>query len=304
MRRLLVIATAAAAAAAAAAGPAAAQPDPKFVFGKPEEVEKVKDVEWSALGEAGLVVTAGNSETVTVSAVFKASRKTGRNKLAVEGSATYARSGVRVLEDLNGNGTVDSEDEIRTQTTTTAETFAGKIRYDRFLTGSNSLFVAALASRDVPAGKEAVLGAQLGYSRRLYKTRRHEAVAELGYDFAHEDLALGEGVSIHSARVFGGYKGELTAGTTIEASAEALTNLIEIELPTMRDGRIGRDTRLNTRLAATSKIGESLAIQTSLELKYDHRPGPLAIKNLTMGFVPEASRLDTIVKASLIYTFL
>jgi hypothetical protein len=305
MRRSIIAAPAIAAAlTAASAGPASAQPDPKFVFGKPEEVEKVKQVEWSALGEAGLVVTAGNSETVTVSAGLKLSRKTGKNKLAAEGSVTYARSGVRVLADGNANGTVDNEDEIRTESTTTAETFAGKLRYDRFLTRSNSLFVAALASRDVPAGKEAVLGAQAGYSRQLYKTKRHEAVAELGYDYAHEDLTLGEGASIHSVRVFGGYKGELTAGTAIEASAELLTNLVEVKLPTMKDGRVGRDTRLNTRLAASSKIGGSLAIQTSLELKYDHRPGPLAIKNLAMGFVPEASRLDTILKASLIYTFL
>jgi hypothetical protein len=161
-----------------------------------------------------------------------------------------------------------------------------------------------LASRDLPAGKEAVIGAQLGYSRRLYKSKRHEAVAELGYDFAHEDLTVGDGVSIHSARLFSGYKGELATGTSVEASAEVLTNLIEVTLPTMKDGGIGRDTRINTRLAASSKIGKSLAIQMSLELKYDHRPGPLAIKNLAMGFVPEASRLDTTMKASLIYTFL
>jgi hypothetical protein len=48
----------------------------------------------------------------------------------------------------------------------------------------------------------------------------------------------------------------------------------------------------------------NLAFQTSVEAKYDHRPGPLGIKNLAMGFVPEASKLDTIMKASFIYTFL
>jgi len=37
--------------------------------------------------------------------------------------------------------------------------------------------------------------------------------------------------------------------------------------------------------------------------KYDNRPGPLGVKNLAPGFVPEASSLDTIMKASLIYTF-
>ena len=82
---------------------------------------------------------------------------------------------------------IDNDGEITSQTTVTAETLAGRLRYDRFLTEHNSLFVAALASRDVPAGKDAVLGAQLGYSRQLYKTETAEAVAEFGYDYSHED---------------------------------------------------------------------------------------------------------------------
>jgi Protein of unknown function, DUF481 len=278
--------------------------NPKFEFGKAGELEKVKDVEWSVLAHAGFVATAGNSETISISAGLRAARKTGKNKLAAEGSVTYARAALRVLDDMNGNGLVDNEDEILTQTTITAETLASKLRYDRFLTRSGSVFVAALASRDLPAGKEAVLGAQVGYSRRLYKTKRHEAVAELGYDLSREDLVVGDPVAIHSARAFGGYKGVLITGTSLEASAELLTNLFEVTLPTGKDGRIGRDTRLNARVAIASKLGKHLAIQTSLELRYDHRPGPLRIKHLAPGFVPEAAPLDTIMKASLIYTFL
>jgi hypothetical protein len=70
-------------------------------------------------------------------------------------------------------------------------------------------------------------------------------------------------------------------------------------------GEFGYDyTRLNLKVAISAKIGLNLAFQTSVEAKYDHRPGPLGIKNLAMGFVPEASKLDTIMKASFIYTFL
>ncbi|HLL26006.1 MAG TPA: DUF481 domain-containing protein, partial [Kofleriaceae bacterium] len=163
------------------------------------------------------------------------------------------------------------------------------------------LFVAALASRDKPAGKEKTLGAQLGYSRQLYKTKFTEAVAELGYDFSREDLTAGDSLSIHSARAFVGYKSELTEGTTVDASLEALTNLNEETLPTGADGGPGKDTRLIAKVGVSAKIGKNLAVQTSIELKYDHRPGPLPIKNLAPGFVPEASSLDTMVKASLIY---
>ena len=289
------------AALAAAASSAHAQPTPKFEFGKADEVAKVKDVEWNAQAEAGLVFTTGNAETTTISAGIKAARKTGFNKLSIEGSLTYAKSGARVLRDNNGNGLIDDESEITTQDTVTAETYAAKARYDRFLTAHNSLFVAILASRDRPAGKDAVYGAQAGYSRQLHKSKTAEAVAEIGYDFSREDLVAGNSLSIHSARAFLGYKAEMTEGTTLDASLEALTNLNEETLPTMKDGRIGRDTRLNGRVAISSKIGKNLAVQTSIELKYDHRPGPLPIKGLAMGFVPEASKLDTIMKASLIY---
>src|SRR6188768_3969565 len=82
--------------------------DPKFEYGKSEEVKDVKDVEWIAAAEAGLVFTTGNSETTTVTGGLKASRKTGKNKLALEGSAAYAKSGLRVLLDQNGNGTIDN----------------------------------------------------------------------------------------------------------------------------------------------------------------------------------------------------
>lgn len=278
--------------------------NPKFEFGKAEEVAKVKGTEYEASAEAGIVFTTGNSETTTFTAGAKASRKTGKNKLSAEGSITYARSGIRVLEDLNGNGEVDNIDEIRTESTTTAQALAIKVRYDRFLTEFNSLFVAALASRDLPAGKENVLGAQLGYSRQLYKSKTAEAVGEFGYDYAHEDLVAGDAVQIHSARAFVGFKADLTEGATFETSVEALTNLNHETLPTRTFGAdFGEDTRVNFKAAVSAKIGKSTSVQTSIEAKYDNRPAPLSIKGLAMNFVPEASKLDTIMKASFIYTF-
>lgn len=301
MRRLWFVA--ALLAPSAMSSVALAQTNPKFEFGKSEEVEKVKEVEWTAAAEAGIVFTTGNSETTTATAGLKASRKTGQNKLAFEGSLTYARSALRVLDDQNGNGTIDNEDEIVSESTTTAETLAGKVRYDRFLTKHNSLFIAALGSRDKPAGKDAVVGGQVGYSRQLYKTEKHEVVGEIGYDFSYEDLVVGDSVSIHSARGFAGYKGELATGTTVDASVEALTNIAEVDLPNNKDGGFGQDTRINGKLAISAKIGKNLAVQTAVEAKYDHRPGPLAIKNITPDVVIEATELDTIMKASLIYSF-
>lgn len=284
-----------------AASPAAAQ---KFEYAKFDDVKDVKDVEWKATAEAGIVLTTGNSETITATGGIKASRKTGKNKLTLDASGAYAKSGLYVLEDLNGNGTIDDESEITTVDTVTAETLAGKIRYDRFLTDLNSLFIAALASRDIPAGKQVVFGGQAGYSRSLYKSEAALTVAELGYDFSHENLvAPGPGMSIHSLRAFVGHKATMTPGADLDASAELLTNMNTVTMPTGQDGGPLQDTRINVKIAISAKLGQNLAFQTALEAKYDHLPGPLGVKNLAMGFTPEASRLDTIMKGSLIYTF-
>lgn len=278
--------------------------DPKFEFGKAEDVAKVKGTEYEASAEAGVVFTTGNSETTTITAGAKASRKTGKNKVSAEGSVTYARSSLRVIDDLNGNGTIDNTDEIKTEASTTAEAFALKARYDRFLTEFNSLFIAGLVSRDLPAGKESVIGAQAGYSRRLYKSKTAEAVGEFGYDYSHEDLVAGDAIDIHSARVFAGMKADMTEGATFETSGEVLTNLNHEDLPTRTKGAdIGRDTRVNFKAAISAKLGKRASVQTSIEAHYDNRPAPANIKGLAMGFVPEASKLDTMMKASFIYTF-
>jgi hypothetical protein len=207
------------------------------------------------------------------------------------------------LLDRNGNGMIDDESEITTADLVTANTLAGKLRYDRFLTPLNSLYIAALAGRDVPAGKEFVAGGQIGYSRSLRKTATSQTLAELGYDFSREDLVTGDPVAIHSLRGFIGHKAALTAGTDLDASIEGLTNLNTLTLPTGKDGGALKDTRVNAKLAISAKIGVNLAFQSSIEMKYDHRPGPLAVKPLAMGFVPEAADLDTVMKATFIYTF-
>src|SRR5690242_21471662 len=83
---------------------------------------------------------------------------------------------------MNGNGMIDNPGEIVTAESVTTEMLQGRLRYDRFLTGYNSVYIAALASRDTPAGKKLAAGGQVGYSRRLYKSktsRSEEHTSEL-----------------------------------------------------------------------------------------------------------------------------
>src|SRR5207302_1903786 len=118
-------------------------------------------------------------------------------------------------------------------------------------------------------------------------------VAEIGYDYSREKPVTGDGISIHSVRVFLGNKTALTEGTTLEASGELLSNLNRETLPTGQDGGAFEDTRFNGRVAISAKISKNLAAQTSIDVHYDHRPSPLVVKNfmLAKGFVPPAQSL-------------
>ncbi len=284
-----------------AAAPAYAG-DPKFEYGKSEELKDVKDVEWNATAEVGVVFTTGNSETTTITGAAKAARKAGDNKFSAELSGAFAQTGVRQLDDLNGNGLIDNEGEIDTVTTTSSKNLTGKVRYDRFLTTYNSLYIAALASTDEPAGKELVFGGQAGYSRQFFKSEHHEVVGEGGIDYSREKLISGDPLSIISARLFAGYKGELSTATALDASVEALINLNSLETPTGHCDAL-EDTRINGHLGVTSKLSQSLSFSTSLDVRFDNRPAPLKIDKLAPDYVPESSQYDTIMKASLIYSF-
>jgi hypothetical protein len=96
----------------------------KFEYGKYDDVKHVKTVEWKATAEAGVVFTTGSSETLTATGGLKASRKTGNNKLELEASGAYAKAGLRVIVDRNGNGMIHNDSEIESLESLTAEMLA------------------------------------------------------------------------------------------------------------------------------------------------------------------------------------
>jgi hypothetical protein len=305
--RLRSVAAAAASLAASfavlAAAPtvAAAQPTPTFTYGKADELKDVDAVEWGATAEAGLVVTTGNSRTTTISAGAKATRKEKKNKFSGEASATYARSSNQIVSP--GADNVLSADEVNRQSVTSAEAFNLKLRYDRFLTECDSLYVAALAGADVIAGKDIVGGGQFGYARRLFKSDRHEVSGEVGYDFSYEGLSDGSSNSIHSGRLFVGYKGKLGEESSLDSSVEALLN------GNRQSADVGplEDTRATAIIALSTKITKGIALSVSFTARLDADPAPFNPPDgvmLDATNPPETAMIDTTTKASLIITLL
>lgn len=282
-------------------GQAVAQ-DPKFEYGKKEEVKKV---EWKASAQAGIIMTSGNSRTTTASAGVSASRKSGDNKFSIEGSAAYAQSDIWLAIDENMDMRI-SENEIQIAESTTSKFWLIKGRYDRFFTEHNSAFVTGRAAADEPAGKEFFGGGQIGYSRQIFKTTMHELVSEIGYDFTYEDYAaVGDAVSIHSARLFAGYKGTLSETTGFEASFEALLNLNSEDTPTGEVDPL-EDSRINGRVALTTRLSSKMSFRFAFQARFDNAPAPRAPFNVPYadGFVPLADSLDTTTEAALIVNIL
>ena len=275
--------------------------DPKFEYGKQEEVKKA---EWKASAQAGVISTTGNSRATSGGAGAKASRKAGNNKLSMEAMGAYARSSILIAVD-DGDGIIENG-EVTRSTSTTTRAWAFKGRYDRFLTKHNSLYATASVSGDKPAGKEFVGGGQFGYSRQLFKSAKHEVVAEAGYDFSYENPVVGDGVSIHSGRFFVGYEGALTKDTGLTGSLESLHNVNTLDTST---GEVSafEDTRINTTLAITTKVFEDISFRFGFTSKWDNAPSarPL-IGGLPYadGYSPLAYKHDTKTEATLIINFL
>jgi putative salt-induced outer membrane protein YdiY len=290
--------------------PAAAQ-EPKFEYGKVDEVKDVKAVEWKASAQAGLIYTTGNSRVTTFAGGANASRKAGNDKFSAEAGAAYARSNIIIGSDLDASGGL-SRGEIQEVEVTTTRQWLLKTRYDRFLTEKNSLYLTARVMADKPAGKQLVGGAQAGYSRLLFKDDRHELASEVGYDFSYENyVAPGDPVNIHSARVFAGYVGKLRTDTELSASTEALFNLNSETTPTgdvnMPTGEIDsfKDTRINSKAGLTTKLTEHISFRFGFNLKYDQAPAPRPqIGGLPYEFPALARKFDTITEAQLIINLL
>ncbi len=320
MKRLLFVLL-----AVAASRTARAQSNPSFTFAKPEDVKveanKPPPVEWKAQVKGGLMVTSGNSQTTNGTFGVLASRKEGNNKLALEGGAAYGRSNLLTPVYVDPTAAMPEIMNFERTEIVTTNNWLAKGRYDRFFTANNSGYASAQAAADKIAGKSFFGGGQIGYSRQLYKSAMHLAVAEIGYDYSYERYVQTpnktlDPVSIHSARLFAGETLKLTPETGLNASVEAFLNLNkEDKALNVSNGQPGvdafHDTRIVGKLGATTTLIKRLSIGFGFTVRYDQNPAPLPIPSGALpmssyqaGFQPFAEKVDTLTELNLIYTFL
>jgi hypothetical protein len=269
-------------------------------------------VEWKAQTKGGMLITGGNSQSKNFTVGVNASRKEGDNKLALEGGLNYGTSNNSAA--IAEGGVIT---EVYREKVVSANNWAAKGRYDRFVTPNNSAFASGLAAADKVAGKSFFGGGQIGYSRQLVKDELNTLVAELGYDFSYERYVAGnDPVVIHSARVFVGETLSLTKDTGVTASLEALFNLNkENKAINAKDGSVGvaafKDTRVNGKMQLTTNLWKSLGFGFGVGFKYDQNPAPRPVPSNVSGAkwpaqywsLAYAQHWDLITEATLLYTF-
>ncbi len=280
--------------------------DPKFVYSTQEDTKG--KVIWKSSVQAGLVLNTGNANSFAFTAGGTASMLDGWNKLQLDVNGSYARSTV-IGADVPGGGTViDNDSEITHTSTTSAELWNIKLRYDRFLSKNNSIYATGFASGNRPAGIIVATGGQVGYSRQLYVSDMHLLVAELGYDFTYQENVSGPTLDIHSLRMFAGYTITLSKEVGIATGVEILGNLNSLPgyTPNTTVGAFG-NTRVNASAALNARIWKNIGFQLSFLARYTNNPAPLpAFAGFTYAadFVPRAQRLDTVTSLSLVITLL
>jgi putative salt-induced outer membrane protein YdiY len=281
--------------------------DPKFTYGTQEDTKG--KVIWKSAVQAGLVLNTGNANSFAFTAGGTASMLDGWNRLQLDVNGSYARATAISAADTNMSGFIDPN-EISHTTSTSAELWNLKLRYDRFLSKNNSIYATAFASGNRPAGIIVATGAQVGYSRQLIKTDMHLLVAELGYDFTFQDNVTPNtlNLDIHSLRMFAGYTITLSKEVGIQTGVEILGNLNSLPgyTPNTTVGAFG-NTRVNANAALNARIWKNIGFQVSFLARYTNNPAPLpnfGTLGFAAGFTPRAQRLDTVTSLSLVITLL
>jgi hypothetical protein len=279
--------------------------DPKYAFGKKDEVAKAPP--WTASVTFGFGATTGNSQTLNLSgAVLLAHRFDPENMLTFDARGVFGRSTMSIATDANADGQV-SPDEVVDITQTVAQAWGTRLRYDRFF-DLNSVYGFVYAAGDTPAGKPFMGGVQVGYSRALYKTATAELVGEAGVDFTYQRFAVGppDSVNIAGLRAYLGYVGTPLDYLSYSASLEWFGNLSQESTARGEIGPFG-DNRLTGKLALNWKIFGNGSLGFNFRALYNTAPAvkpPPPGLSWAPGYFPLANSWDTFTELVLVYKLL
>ena len=227
---------------------------------------------------AGGLASAGNSRSMAATSAGKFRLRRSSNQVGAAIAANYAQSAAGKDQGLK----------------TTVENFQGKLRYDRFLSGSFAVFGAASARHDRFQGLNLRLNLDPGVEYFIIDEEKQQLWTEVGYDFQYDvrseevrataltqGMFLGKVLTRHSARAYAGYSNAVSDTVTVATGLEYLQGLSE-----------SKNYRLNWDGSVNSAVGKGFSIATTVSVRYDHNP------------LPEIEKTDVVTSISLVYHLL
>jgi putative salt-induced outer membrane protein YdiY len=229
--------------------------------------------------DLGASWASGNTESFTANVAGHASHTWEKNKLGLELLVNYGRA----IADANGDTFLD-QTERDVGFVDTAGHYSADLRYDRFLSDTNSVYALAGALSDRFAGYQSRIHGQVGVAHYFVKNDSTEFSGELGFDVANEDYVVGvvpNSDLIYAIREMLGVKHKFNEDVAIEEKIEAYESVEDFS-----------DTRVLNNIALTSNVSGKVAIKLSHTLAFDNVP--------VEGF----EKLDQLAMASIVVTLL
>jgi putative salt-induced outer membrane protein YdiY len=223
----------------------------------------------------GAMAVTGNARSVAINAGIAATWRQDKNQVTGDAQYVYAKSAVRT-ENPDGTPNIGPMQK-------NAENFNSQLRYDRYLSSKDAIYVGNRFRIDHFAGLDYRIQGQTGYMRDVYNENAQRFWGEVGYDFTYDEFyGLPGDRTIHSARLFAGYSNKMNEHVNLVTGLESLFDIAD-------PGHV----RLNGLAQLNSKIAKQLQIGVQFVLRYDNVPPPTAITNL-----------DTATSVNLLYSFL
>lgn len=232
--------------------------DSKFEGTKAPEAE-VPKTEAHAAAELGGVLSFGNTESMALTGQGTVSYKWRKNQISGTFGINWGQSRI----DTDADGFL-SEAERAEDYTQTAGREYGTVRYDRFVTKRDSLYVLAGGFNDKFAGYDYRINGQVGWSHGFVDTKTTLFKAEAGVDVAQEDFVAGVEPSeqtVVSARIQASLRQNFNAHVAFEDTVEIYESVLDYE-----------DLRVYNTAAISATMTNRLALKLSHQLAFDNVP--------------------------------
>lgn len=272
----------------AAGGPAIAQ--------APAEPEKPK-LGWSDKGEIAWALTAGNSESNTISLANTLEYRWDRALAKFHVFGIRAKSTDRIFYEVD-DGLGNTTTVEREFTNVTAERYVVALNYENRFTDRMYWFAGTIWERDQPAGIDSRLLFSGGVGNVWYENPSGHFKTSYGLNYTWEDPTSGDSKSYFGGNVGLDWLWKFSPSASFQTVDLLFLNFDEFD-----------DWRINSMNSLTVQMSEILALKVGLQFLYDAQPSyqeyPLlgAYGDSAGTVTREADKLDTIFTTSLVVAF-